>query len=109
MVSIRFEGMSMEAKGHAGYAPMGADVVCAGMSTLFMTAAEMIRDMERRGMLAKKPMIRLEPGNVALTMEPWEDTQERAQAIWDYLETGCAIMAESYPPNVCIFVAEAAE
>lgn len=41
MLNIRMElsrnRMSMQANGHAGYAPAGQDIVCAAASTLFNT------------------------------------------------------------------------
>lgn len=101
MTRIVFDGLTMQAVGHAGYGAFGQDVVCAGMSTLFVTAAEMILDMEEGGLVADK-VLRLEPGNVCMGVRPAEAGREKAEWLFRTLETGCRILAESYPDNVCI-------
>ena len=37
MIKVRFSDTRIEAKGHAGYAAKGKDIVCAGFSSLFYT------------------------------------------------------------------------
>ena len=105
MTTIAFDGFQMAAKGHAGFAEQGKDIVCAGMSTLFAAAAEMILDLEANRMLDLSPVIRLCPGDVLLAADPLPEGQERTKAIFDYLAIGCRILAESYPENVCIYSA----
>ncbi len=46
--------LSMELRGHAGFAELGKDPVCAGASVLAMTAAQCVRSMEQAGRLQKK-------------------------------------------------------
>lgn len=101
MTRIVFDGLTMQAVGHAGYAAMGQDVVCAGMSTLFVTTAEMILAMDEDGLVADK-VIRLDPGNVCMGLMPTEAGRDKAEWLFQTLETGCRILAESYPEYVSI-------
>ena len=109
MTQIRFDGMRMTAKGHAGSGPFGSDVVCAGMSTLFVTVAEVILEMRDDGKLQRDPEVQLCPGDVILGMEPTTAGMDKAQNLWDFLLTGCQMIADSYPQYVVITEAEADE
>lgn len=108
MTQITFDGYRMTAKGHAGAGPWGSDVVCAGLSTLFTTAAEMLLEMRETDAVADMD-VQLCQGDVVLSMAPTESGRERADAVWDFLHTGCLLLAESYPQNVVITAAGAAE
>ena len=109
MTQITFAGMAMTAKGHAGWGQYGQDVVCAGMSTLFAAVAECMIAMEADGMLEGHADILLQPGNVRLVMQPKARGREKAEAIWEVLTTGCQMLANSYPQNIVMTAAEAAE
>lgn len=41
-ISVDVEGMRLTAEGHAGYAPHGQDIICAGVSALVCTLAHNI-------------------------------------------------------------------
>lgn len=41
----------VQVQGHAGFAPMGQDTVCAAASALLYTLAEAVKELERMGML----------------------------------------------------------
>ena len=40
------DGISMRAKGHAGYAPYGQDIVCAGVSMLLQTFLDYLESIQ---------------------------------------------------------------
>ena len=44
-IHIDVEGMRLEIMGHAGYAEIGQDIVCAGISTLAYTLAQSLAMM----------------------------------------------------------------
>lgn len=103
MIEVKISRYRVEAKGHAGFADFGQDIVCAGMSTIFATTAEMMlrmqRDCETRGDLAT---VQLERGNVLLEFEPMPEARDKADWLWQFLEAGCRLIAESYPQYVVI-------
>ena len=92
----------MTATGHAGFAPAGQDIVCAGISALFFATAEYLRQMTISGLLYGEPVLRLEPGNVKISCEPAAVAEEEAEHVFRLLETGCRQIAESYPNNVSV-------
>ena len=52
------ETLSLCVTGHAGFAAMGQDIVCAAASILVYTAAELALDMARRGQLRQPPVLK---------------------------------------------------
>lgn len=53
MITITISKNSLEASGHAGYAPYGQDIVCAGVSALFnafiLSAEKDVSAVEKSG------------------------------------------------------------
>lgn len=109
MTEITFDGLRMRAKGHAGFAKYGEDVVCAGLSTLFVTVEEIIIEMRDEGLLAEEPEVQLCSGDVVLAMEPREKGRYKAETLWEFLRTGVKLLAERYPQYVVITSADADE
>lgn len=109
MTLIVFEGNRMTAQGHAGAGTKGNDLVCAGLSTLFYAAGEMILEMEAAGKLREAPEVHLQPGNVALSAVPTEEAKERFRGAWEMLVDGCQLLAQTYPENIVMTVAGATE
>ena len=48
--------MRLEAAGHAGYAPAGQDIVCAGVSTLMQALVSLLAGRTPTAMLLTSPM-----------------------------------------------------
>ena len=109
MVTVKFGANAMEAKGHAGYAAAGQDIVCAALSVLFYTAEALLWRMYAAGKLEKLPVTQLEPGEVLLSACPTEAGKEEARWIWQMLREGIGLVAESYQGYVVIQPAEAGE
>lgn len=101
MIEIRLGPRSVTAKGHAGYRPYGQDIVCAGVSALLATAAEMLLRMEEHGEVRLPEPVRLEPGDVRLTWEALGDGT-KADMLWETLETGLRLMEARYGQYVVI-------
>ena len=70
--------LRLEAKGHAGYAPAGQDIVCAGASTLMQDEP----DSPRLAVVAAAPQ------------EAW------VEGAFEFAKTGFALLAERYPEHV---------
>lgn len=89
--------LSMELRGHAGFAELGKDPVCAGASVLAMTAAQCVRSMEQAGRLQKKAHILIRGGRVLITAKPKEESFDEARLLFWAVETGLRLLSEAYP------------
>ena len=89
MISVRYDKNlpALSVKGHAGHGLQGADVVCAGVSTLVFTLLhELIRlDIEHSR--------RMRPGLVEIEAAGGFEQ-------FDTVAAGLMILAENYPGNV---------
>ncbi len=106
MIEVRFErdresgAFVMELIGHAGFAQLGKDPVCAGASVLAMTAAQCVKSMEEGGRLQKKAHVVIRNGRVLVAAKPKpEYLQETGHLFWA-AETGMRLLAEAYPGNI---------
>ncbi len=84
-------------RGHAGYAPAGRDIVCAGVSALVQTA---VRGLEEY--LSQPPEVRRKRGllRVFLPCSLGEEDAERAAVILGTLELGLREIACLYKKHV---------
>ncbi len=103
MIEVRFEEnrekgvLSVELRGHAGFAALGKDPVCAGASVLAMTVAQCAKAMEEAGRLQKKAHLIVRGGRVLVTVKPRESFFDEARHLFWVGETGLRLLAEAYP------------
>lgn len=90
----------MDVKGHAGFAEIGKDPVCAGISVLALTVAQVVDSMSDEGKFQKKPHIVIRNGRVSVTVKPKPEAYYEALHVFYVAETGMALVAQSYPENV---------
>ncbi len=90
----------MDVKGHAGFAELGKDPVCAGASVLAMTVAQCAEDMYGYGKLQKKPAIMIRNGRVRVVVKPEPEYYHEALHLYWIAYTGMRLLAESYPENM---------
>lgn len=64
MIKVTRTKNRIELKGHAGYAPHGKDIVCAGVSVLFQTLIHSIEELTE-----DKIEYELNPGDASLEFE----------------------------------------
>lgn len=104
MVKIKMhmigEQLMLTAEGHAGYAPRGLDIVCAGVSTLINTlllALDAWTSPETEFALEDDP-----EGERPLKVEctPTAEDYERVQTIFRTIQSGLAWLETQYPDNV---------
>lgn len=101
MKIIRDKGaIELRVHGHAGFDELGKDPVCAGASTLAVTAAQCATTMHERGRLQKKPVVNVQGGNVRVVIKPKEERFQEALLIMGTLAVGFQLLAEAYPENV---------
>lgn len=82
--------LSLTADGHAGAAPKGEDVVCAGISTLLFTLEQSVRLARVGG------YTHLEPGHAELCVRKTPQTE----AAFAFAETGLRLLAAQYPQHL---------
>ena len=85
----------LEASGHAGYAPAGQDIVCAGASTLMQTLCALLAGEEgtKSGAWDESDGPRLAV-TAAAPQKPW------VEGAFEFAKAGFALLAERYPDHV---------
>lgn len=85
----------LEASGHAGYAPAGQDIVCAGASTLMQTLCALLAGEEgvKSGAWDEPDGPRLAV-TAAAPQKPW------VEGAFEFAKAGFALLAEHYPDHV---------
>ncbi len=93
--------LSIEAKGHAGYAEAGKDIVCASVSTLMYTLAQSVKNMYELGTLADEPTINLTTGDACIKCR-FDDYDFFYEAFQNFslIGLGYSLLAHSYPQYV---------
>ena len=83
------------ASGHAGYAPAGQDIVCAGASTLMQTLCALLAGEEgtKSGAWDEPDGPRLAV-TAAAPQKPW------VEGAFEFAKAGFALLAERYPDHV---------
>ena len=107
MIDVRFEALKgevliLDMKGHAGFAELGKDPVCAGASVLAMTVSVCTETMHREGKLKKAPTMRVKNGRVLVVCKPKPEYWTEALHLFYVAETGMHLLAESYPEHVAL-------
>lgn len=106
MIDIRFNydndsgALTMNMRGHANFAELGKDVVCAGASILGMTVAQAIQIMSEDGRLRKKANITIRSGRITVTAKPKPECFAEAQHIYYLAEIGFRLLSEAYPGTI---------
>lgn len=92
---------SLWVKGHAGYAEVGKDIVCASASILAYTVAQEIKDMEARGQLAEPAFVEIENGDMAISCRAVDDDTYGEMLHTFYIaNVGYRLLAHNYPDHV---------
>ena len=91
-------GMScrLEAAGHAGYAPAGQDIVCAGASTVMQGLVYLLAGEENAHSDAYD-----EPDGPRLAVQADAPCEEWVRGAFELAKAAFALLAERYPENVC--------
>lgn len=92
----------VDVEGHAGYAPHGQDIVCAGVSTLFYTLVRALREVGAEGFHVR------ESGDgqvISVECAPIQANSVAIDAIFMAIMQGFQMVADSFPEYV-IFTKE---
>ena len=104
MIQVRFEkdgkNIILTVQGHSEQAQMGQDIVCSAASILAYTVAHMVTDMDEDGKLKKKPHIRMDSGDSAVTCKPTKQYYGEALHTYTVAQKGYELLAYTYPEYV---------
>lgn len=104
MVNVRFEkdgkSLILTVKGHSGQDDTGHDIICASVSILTYTIAQVVHDMYCNGRLKKRPTIRLDSGDAVVTCKPNKAYYDDALLSFSTVQSGYYLLAKNYPQNV---------
>lgn len=92
MIEISRSNCAITIKGHAGYAPRGQDIVCAGISTLVQTLVQSLEDLcaDEISYHLKSGWVEIKHGNLS----------KAAQLLVDSFFIGVYMIADQYPDHV---------
>lgn len=94
MIQIYMDGSKILVEGHAGFAPPGQDIICAGVSALTQTLVQAL-DV-------------LAPGEAAFYIEPgkaviqFQMHSEKSRLLVSSFFIGVEMIAQEYPENVTL-------
>ncbi len=92
--------LSLRVEGHAGYAEIGEDTVCASATILAFTLAQFVKNAWEKGELVASPEIKLERGDAFISCEPTEETANETQDVYAFAMLGYQLLAHNYPQYV---------
>lgn len=87
--------LRLEATGHAGYAPAGQDIVCAGASTLMQALVSLLAGEE-----STRSDVWDEPDGPRLAVVADAPQKPWVEGAFELAKTGFALLAERYPDNL---------
>lgn len=103
MINVTFteEGnkFSLRLEGHAGYAEIGKDIICASATILAYTVAQFVLEAEHRGE-TDACEVRLESGEIIVSCEAKEDALNEMQKMYSFAMKGYQLLANTYPQYV---------
>lgn len=85
----------LEVFGHAGYAPRGQDIVCAGASMLMETLVYVLADCDEAECCAYN-----EPTGPRVSVKLTGSISPTDLTAMEFAKTGLALLAERYPENI---------
>lgn len=92
------EQYRLTARGHAGFAPYGQDIVCAGVSALMQTLQRVAGQMEAKGAAETGGCVVNGFGSVRCV--PCKGSEDRVHTVMDTVAAGLEALAEAYPDCV---------
>lgn len=94
--------LCLETKGHAGYDKPGRDIVCASVSILMYTLAQVVKDMHDSGAIGECAIM-FSDGDACIKCR-CRDQYAFNEALQNYsvIEVGCSLLAHNYPQYVSL-------
>lgn len=95
MINIIIGKNVIEVTGHAGYAPVGQDIVCASVSTLFYTLAQNVRILNCEKKLKSHDIV-LQEGYSRIKAEALKNYENEVNLLFEYIKIGLQLLEHSY-------------
>lgn len=92
MIEVRIRPERIEISGHAGYAELGKDIVCAGVTALTQTLIQSIDDLTD-----DEIEYRISPGKVEVE---YRNLSEKSKTLVDSFFIGVSMIADEFPEYV---------
>ena len=92
MIEIEIKSNSITVKGHANYAELGKDIVCAAVSTLFQTLIASVEELTPDVITAE-----IQPGNSRIRYAVLSPV---SLILLNSFIVGVELIADNYPDNV---------
>ncbi len=99
MIEAYFGEGEFSVTGHAGYAPHGRDIVCAGVSALCAALINYLDRLDEKGFIS---MYGLELGDGFLRCGVDNDFLGFGREAIKLVRGGIELVAKAYPKNVCV-------
>ena len=94
MLEIKRNNNSITIKGHAGYAPIGCDIVCAAVSALVQTFVASVEELTADEIKA----VTNEQGQIQTIQ--YRNLSAQGQVLLDSFFVGIRMIADAYPSNL---------
>lgn len=92
--------LHMVVTGHAGSAPKGMDLVCAGVSSLVWALGSAVERMYEQGMLRRCPRVEISEGMAEVIAVPKEENRDAVLMAFWTVQTGLAELDAQFGENV---------
>ena len=99
MTVITVEDYNIRVEGHTGYAPLGEDIACAGVSTLLYALGEWV---EHNSDKALDSAVDLGNGAGSVYFQPREEYSEIWSALCEAFILGCEGLCELFPDHIAL-------
>ena len=101
MTTVHMNGCSVSLHGHAEAKrnEQDHDLVCAAVSALTCTLAELVRRAYSAGALTEEPQVEVRPGSVCISCFP-VDGETTLPAAFSFFRCGVEMLEETYPENI---------
>lgn len=105
MIEIHFkkneDEISLCSKGHAGFAEYGQDIVCAGVSALFLAAVDTLEKM-LSGADERRLIVDIERGRGVIRLKAAAGFSQKEETVFLTVVNGVELIAKKYPDYVRI-------
>lgn len=96
MITVTINKKEVRLKGHAGYAPIREDIVCAGVTALYQTTVEYITEVMKEPLTVKE----VEQTNEYALLT--KDLSDDAKVLVGAFLYGLKLIEEEFPDHITI-------
>ena len=102
MIRAILNGTTLEIQGHAGSAPYGQDLVCAGVSALVYALAQRLTELDHQGAFEEMPRITLSSGSAQISVLATRKYQREVAEDFHLIHSGLMLLQNHYPQCIAV-------